>query len=357
MDNYFIGSLPAFRAQEHVEQAEQAKAIAELAEKGITRTYLYGGKVTLDFNPKSSKYRYVVTDRDNKVKEASVRGVTSCIGDVLDKPGLKTWPMNMSHGYLFGQTWVTIDSESGAGEYHYNPKTAQLQPATPYSEEELQELMVNASKQWTKRSDRGKDIGTHVHSMCEAYLKDGLDEEFKGVEGMSKEDVAAVNKAVATFKAWWKSLPDAELIAVERVVYSRALSYAGTFDLAVKIAGKKYLLDLKTTNRSKEAPLGIYPEHFLQLGAYSFAHTEETGQEYDDVGVVNIGKDGRLALATASDMNITVDECQRAFAFGVRLHDWVKKIKPLTKEQGFSSCLYYGSKDKVGLEQENKKKG
>jgi hypothetical protein len=339
-----------FYAPKTIKKERRMSQTEELKKQGIQRFHLYKGEVILDFKQDSPRYRYVVTDGSVGKKQDSVRGVTTVLRDVLDKPGLRTWPMNMSHQFLFGSTWVDLGTEDGAGEWRYNPKTAALKPEVPYTEGELQSLMVEGTKQWTKRSDRGKDIGTLVHKACEMHVKGAknvLQTVIEQNPDIPKDQKKALETAFKTFVAWWKSLPGVKVLDVECPVYSRRLDYAGTFDLAVIIGGKKYLLDLKTTNRGKEAPLGIYPEMFVQLGAYSYAYKEETGVNFDDVGIVNVGKDGRLSLATAADLNLTVDECERAFAFAIRLHDWVEKIAPLTKEQGFKSCLYYGSKDKV----------
>ena len=55
--------------------------------------------------------------------------------------------------------------------------------------------------------------------------------------------------------------------------------------------------DIKTTNASRQAPLGVYPEMFLQLGAYANAHLEEFPlEEIDDLAIIRVGKDVDFAF-------------------------------------------------------------
>lgn len=293
---------------------------------------LYGGEVQLDFNPDSPRYRYVVTDRRAGTADVSVRGVTSVLKDIIAKPDLLTWPMNMATQYLFGATW-----DDGLKKYFYNPKKAAVIDGTSYTAQELQELMEEASRQWIKRSDKGKDVGTLTHEAVEAYIK-GESMNYPEDEE-SQDNVKLAKKASQTFKTWWERLEDPEVISTEKPVYSRMMNYCGTYDLLAKINGKTYLLDLKTTNVSKKAPMGIYTEYFLQLGAYAHAVTEETGQTIDDVGIIRVGKDGRLFVATAKDIGIDTATCERAFAFAVRLHDMLETATPFLQDAHFKSHI------------------
>jgi hypothetical protein len=305
---------------------------------GSTEHILYDGQIRMVFNPNSPRYRYTVSDGSTGVREQSTRGVTTVIGDVLDKPGLRTWPMNMANSVLFGTTF-----DETLKDYRHDWKAALIKPGVSYTEEELHEAFKAGSREWTKRSDKGKDIGTLTHRSVELYLLDAPEPFQMALQeadpDMPKDYVVAAQKALKSFTEWWESLEQAQVIETERPIYSRSLNYAGTFDLLAKINGKTYMLDVKTTNAGKEAPLGIYPEMFIQLGAYSYAMREETGIEIDDCGILRLGKDGKLHIATASDIGVSRDECERAFAFAVRLHDWLSTISPFLKDVHFKSPL------------------
>lgn len=342
---------------------------------------LYQGAVKMVFNPNSPRYRYVVTDAGVPDRmEESVRGVTSVLKDIIAKPDLMTWPMNMANQYLFGARF-----DEKLKKRIYDPSTAFIQPATPYEIEELQEALDNGSKAFTKRADKGKDVGTMVHEAIEAYLhveqspateeiieatrptepveedydvKEQYESAVKSYEAdmeQFEDNAKSVRKAYKAFVDWWESLDSAKVLSLEKPIYSRSLKYCGTFDLLAAINGKVYLLDIKTTNASKKAPLGIYTENFTQLGAYSYAFREETGERVDDVGIIRVGKDGKLHIATATDIGMDVDACERAFAFALRLHDWLGMATPFLADAHFRSHLL-PSEEEVDSEDSKDKK-
>lgn len=296
-------------------------------------TQMYGGKVEMVFNPKSPRYRYTVNDAENKLKNEPVRGVTTLLGDIINKPDLMRWPMNTSHGAIFGSKFSEKDLE-----YVHDWKSAILKPDTAYTADELHEAMLEGARAHTKRADTGKDVGTQVHSMVETYLKTGAT-DFVFPEEMPDNEAKMANKAFASFKDWWDSLEDAEVISCEVPVYSRTLKFAGTLDLIAKINGKTYLLDIKTSNASKKAPMGIYAEYFLQMAAYSYAYREEHGTQMDDLGVIRVGKDGKLNVVTGADLNLSVEDCERSFAFACRLHDWLSTASKFLGDGHMTSVL------------------
>lgn len=300
-----------------------------------TEYTLYGGQVKLTFNPNASGRtpRYTVVDAKGSGREMPVRGVTTVLRDILDKPDLMRWPMNMSHSKLFGAKFdeVLLD-------YTHDWKNAVIQPETAYSEEQLHEAMNAGARAHTERQDRGKDVGTLAHSVVERILarQDYALASVLAENEVNEEDTKALTKIEKTFQKWWNAMldrdPETQVIFSEKPLYSRRLNYCGTMDMCIIHAGKTYLLDFKTTNRSRAAALGIYPDYFLQLGAYSYAMNEETGTRANDLGIVNVNKDGQLSVMTAKDMGFDVDECERAFAFAIRLHDWLEVAKKSLKE-------------------------
>lgn len=295
----------------------------------IRETTLYGGKVLLKFDPDATRYRYKITDTDTGVKDQPVRGVTTILKDIIAKPDLMRWPMNMANSALFGAVWDEV-----ALDYKHEWKKALIAPGVAYKEAELHEHMKAGARAHTEKSDKGKDVGTIVHRGVEGFLESmtsnisGLIEllrsEFPNMDAATEKTAM---KMVEKFIDWFVSV-NAEPYGSEQPVYSRKLNYAGTFDMALVIHDRVCLLDLKTTNYSKKAPMGIYPENFLQLGAYSYAWREESGDEPEVLGVVNINKDGKLNVLTNDDIGVTVEECERAFAFALRTHDWLEKISP-----------------------------
>lgn len=120
-------------------------------------------------------------------------------------------------------------------------------------------------------------------------------------------------KMLEKFKEWYYK-SGAKPLAVEQVVYSRANEVAGTFDALFEIDGKIVLVDFKTNSVSRDAPQGVYPEALLQMGAYSLAYREETGKPIDNLMVVNISKkDGKIRTLSASDLGVSVEDCEQGF--------------------------------------------
>lgn len=297
---------------------------------------LYGGEVTVTFRPES-RFRYVITDPVKELSSARMRGVTTVLGDVLDKPGLRLWPRDMMARAVFGTKLVDKVPT-------YFEKEALIKPNTKYTEEELNKILQGSFNAHTKRSDRGKDIGTMVHSFVEGFLvgdfKELTDDLVKtAYPDMEDEYRRSTVKAVNGFVKWWNALENKEVLGVENMIYSREYKFSGTYDLKAKINGKVYMLDVKTTNASPSAPLGIYPEYFMQLGGYMLADNEESGQKFDDCGVINVGKDGKVKVATAGDMNVSVGECMASFSHAIAFHDWLQKLAPLVKDSRFNTHL------------------
>jgi len=317
--------------------------------EGAKLINLYGGKVRLIFRPDVAQGRYKVTDHELGLVDKVVRGVTSAIGDVLDKPSLRTWALNMSNMAIFGAKF-----DSKTKEYDHDWSKALIKPGVEYDDETLHEIMMEGSRQSTLKSDKGKDVGTLAHNAIEQWLRD---EEITFPEDAQDENLDMACKSLEAFQKWFAGLEDPEIIDIERTVYSRQMRYAGTFDLLIKLGRgvnrKTYLFDIKTTNASSSAPMGIYPEMFLQLGAYAYAYKEETGNQIYDMGIIRVGKDGRLNVATAKDLGLENDDCQRAFAFAIRLNDWLGHVKPMLSDARMSSILN-PAQSKVDSEQASK---
>lgn len=294
--------------------------------EGASVYSLYGGEVELMFNPKASKYRYTVTDEANQMIDTAVRGVTSILRDIINKPELMMWPLNMAVDYL--NDWFS--KRSGVLE-----------------EQEWNLVIEGAKSAHRKRSDAGRDIGTIVHGAVEHYLRGDSQpisrslETFYGpdVGEVPKDVLEAVRKAYKTFVRWWESLDSPKVLDVERAVYSREYGYAGTFDFLVDIGGKLYLLDLKTTNASRTAPMGIYSEYFVQLGGYAQALDEEEELEIEDLGVVSVRKDGGFSVVTAGDIGIPIDSCKNAFVGAVKMHDWLEYVSRSLSDKKIKSHL------------------
>lgn len=163
------------------------------------------------------------------------------------------------------------------------------------------------------------DIGTATHKAIELYLSEGkeLDES-----ALPNNMSYAVHFAFNSFLEWWIIIKktDYEIIYQEHTLICRY--FGGTLDLFIKINGKKYIVDFKTSNHSSY-------KHFLQLSAYRYM-LEEEGENVD--GVIILMLDKKLSKFTEYVLDFEVpehlsfiDKCEEAFlslvyAFYNRIH-------------------------------------
>lgn len=244
---------------------------------------LYNGKHDLTFTAGNHRYR---------VDGAYKQGVTTILSKVLAKPALMLWPMNMALKYI--QT--NHAAYAGADGI--------------ITAEAIERMCKEAEAAHRKRADAGADTGSRVHELVEQYL-------LGNVMDVSREP-EEVQRAYQGFAGWHASNRP-EVVGVEQVVYSEELDYAGTFDSILKLDGKNYLVDLKTTNASQHAPDGVYAEYFIQLGAYYRAYSEQYTYEInnggsklvmiDDLMILSCQKNGTVKTKTASELGFSADDC------------------------------------------------
>lgn len=244
------------------------------------RVSLYDGTITIQFSS-NARNRYTVLEDGH-----SPVGCTTVL-QVLSKPGLALWPMYEALDWL-----------------KKNPDD-----------------FIGAEKAYLIKSDRGKDVGTQVHTSIEKFLAEGRAE--------------ALNDAIKPFNAFvgWFEDVKPKVLAAEQVIYSKQFDYAGTYDALLEIDGKVVLCDVKTTNISRTAPLGIYPEMFLQLGGYALAHHEENPEQViDDLMIIRVGKDGVLNTLRASDLGLTPQFLEDAFKAVIQTYKFITPLSRQLKE-------------------------
>lgn len=141
-----------------------------------------------------------------------------------------------------------------------------------------------ALMQWMKEQGANADVirdaagrrGSNVHYLTECY--DNHEEvELLGDNGQprySMEEWSMFERYV-DFSERFK----AEHAMIEQQLMCPELGFAGTMDRLTDIEGKRYLLDIKTSN-------GIYNSYWLQLAAYREALRYVHGIETDGVAIL-----------------------------------------------------------------------
>lgn len=263
-----------------------------MATEKIERT-LYNGKYILMHNPnaRGRAPRYTITTTDGEVKKP--KGVTTILGQTLSKD-LMQWAVDSCIKYLREKLPVITEED-----------------------------LLIGSQEYIRLREAGGSTGSEAHALVENYLK-GIKTE----ESPSQEALNAFN----AFKDWFEKV-NPEVLGIEESIYSEQFEYCGTFDGLMKIGGKVFLTDLKTTNASKKAPNGVYAEMFIQLGAYALAYNEQREYEeknggtklvaIDDVMVISAKKNGALDIVTASDLGLSVEDCWEMAKRVVNIHKFM----------------------------------
>lgn len=164
-----------------------------------------------------------------------------------------------------------IDQETGA----YFPSATTILEAYPKPYALLAWMKEVGTKSDEIRDNAGRR-GSTVHQLTEDYDK-GLEVHLLGDSGQplySMEEWSMFEKYV-DFSSRFN--PDHHLI--EQQVLSPTLGFAGTLDRVTLIDGKKYIVDIKTSN-------GIYNSYWLQLAAYREGLKNVSNIDVDGVAIL-----------------------------------------------------------------------
>lgn len=261
---------------------------------------IYENTARVDLDESNGKHQYSVTDTKLGTKNVPMRGVTDIKRTIIAKPGLMRWPMDMAIAHI----------------------RAVIHDVDVDMPEEVENMLEQAQRAHTHKSDKGKDIGTEVHGAIERYLTGNVN------TGVSHDG----EKSYMAFVKWFEST-NLKTVAVEQAVYSRQYQYCGKYDAILEIEGDTVLVDFKTTNvspyalRKKKEYTGLYPEDFMQLGFYSQAWHEAGGQRLDDLMLINCTKEGKLITLSAKEIGWDVEKCEALAMSALSIADGLKDIK------------------------------
>lgn len=163
--------------------------------------------------------------------------------------------------------------------------------------------------------DAAANLGTLVHALAEAISRE------------QEIEVDATTEPFVTAYLRWRDLYKPTVLNTEYMVYSEKHRYGGTADMAAKINGEVWLIDIKTGK-------GAYAETALQLAALHYA--DWTGRAGDPkkyrippatrFGVLHV----RPEEAVLIPYSVTEAEFD-AFLACRRLYDWLDLRAPIIK--------------------------
>jgi hypothetical protein len=212
----------------------------------ITRK-LYGGRVTVDLNPKSHRYH---------------------VSDIKAAPDGVTTIANAAAPFL-GDDWAGRINVREARD-----NCLKVFEETGYDQSTLLAICEHAETHHQRVRDGAGDSGSAVHDLVEKHLK--------GKEYSLPDDA----NVVAGFKVFlsWMEQTDVEILEIERLVYSEKYFYCGKTDFVGRQNGKLLIGDFKAGNSAG------YEKEWYQLAGYAVAIEEETGDKIDHGLIVHLDK-------------------------------------------------------------------
>lgn len=259
---------------------------------------LYNGDVLLRFASTGHLYKVSIDGGSSWEKKI---GVTTILSGTVAKDGLLPWAAGLAADTLMD---LVTSHQAQYGDLDDFDTIGALNIAKGAH---------------TARKDAGADIGKTVHSYIEAYIRDRM------MAGPMPElpESPEAQKAIAAFMKWEEQY-NPHWLKIEHPVYSRDYDYCGTYDALAKINGVLTLLDFKTGNaRFTKAGPRAYPEHFVQLGGYSLAMQEETGNAPEQHAVLYVQKDGQTHYFPTT----SVESSQDAFVHARALYRHLQELK------------------------------
>jgi hypothetical protein len=255
-----------------------------MAKKGPSteKIVMYDGEVTLYYN--DIRHRYEVDIPSKQILKKYVPGATSIKGKLDKSAALTRWAVN-----------ITLDT---IAQY--------WRPGLKYHEGQINKVLRKAKATRYEQSAEAMDIGNMAHTFFEDYIKlkvQGIEPQIIEVNDPNENEEGFVvlpktpeaRNAIQAFLDW-EATHEIEYLWSERRLYSRKHHFAGTSDAALRIDGKLYLADFKTSKR-------IYKDYFLQLAAYAKALEEMGHEKFDGLWTLRVPKDGN-AIQIMDNKNI-----------------------------------------------------
>lgn len=212
-----------------------------------------------------------------------LNGVTTVL-QVISKPALIPWAVKTAVDYLVAN----------------------------YKGEFTEELIKEAKASHRKKKEEAGEKGTNIHEEIEILILGRIERSGGMFKGDEKSDIPQIQNFIN-----WAVENKVKFLESEKHVYSREHWIGGIVDFVCEIDGKVYVGDIKTSS-------GIYPEAFLQMGAYALMLKER--ELYTDIKglvVVNLKKDGTIQTQNS----FAVEENQESFLAALRLYRALEFLK------------------------------
>ena len=140
-------------------------------------------------------------------------------------------------------------------------------------------FLSNTRKFCMEQSNRGKLIGSQIHSIIQQYIETGkakIETEYKG----------EVTNALKSFMLFRKEKPDIILKRAEIPLTSEKYKFNGTIDCL----SDNMIADWKSAQAKDNDKPTIYDESLSQVSAYVYLYNEINNTNIDKAIIVSIAK-------------------------------------------------------------------
>lgn len=231
---------------------------------------LYGGKVSINFHPKSHRYYITRKNGEDLLKQYQPSSVSSISGLVDKSQFLVPWATRV---YTAKVLELMGDKEDAV-----------------FNRQDVEAMLAVGEIEHDEIKKRSAGIGDYVHAFCEEYSK-VLDKEqaysniIEKLGAPTEDDQKKIKAGIDGFVKWTKE-EGVKILSAEEVIYSEKWDYVGKYDatLTLKSFLGEYLADYKTGN-------GIYNSHYYQASGYLKAKEEESGKKYAGALLIAICKE------------------------------------------------------------------
>lgn len=246
---------------------------------------------------KKLRYKFDKKNHYHSLGGTPLYGVTTALG-VIAKPALIPWASN--------KCAESIKSEWKIGK--------------AYTKKERDEIIERGRHAHKGIKQRGGVAGTDVHEVIEKWIKAKCPLPFN-YEIKDLQTKKMFEKFIE-----WKLDNDVEFLLSEKNTHSEVHWFGGIVDFVCLIKGKRYVGDIKTSN-------GIFPEHFLQMGAYDICLQEQGEPKADGYIIVNLLKGGYYKDGRAKESKLRIKKFnntkkyQDLFIHALELYKGLKTMK------------------------------
>jgi genome maintenance exonuclease 1 len=192
-----------------------------------------------------------------------------------------------------------VDETTEQGRLYKTPKGEKYPSITTvlssYNKKEIMEWRKKVGEeQANKISGKARNRGTKLHSVCEKYLLNEMnDMSFRSLMPDTKELFLKIKPHL--------DYNITDVYAIEQSLFSDRLRVAGRVDCIAEWNGKLSVIDFKTSSREKDKYK--IENYFMQCSAYAEMFEEVTSKKIDQIVVAISVEDGNEQIFVESKLN------------------------------------------------------